>query len=56
MAMGNTHPKHGSSMDLCRLRARLASPLTEVKSTDSGKVDAVNIEVTGKVVKMLCAP
>ena len=54
--MGNTHQKHGSSMDLGRLRARLASPLTEVKSTESGKVDVVNIEVTGKVVKMLCAP
>ena len=54
--MGNTHPKHGASMDLGRLRARLASPLTEVKSTEPGKVDVVNIEVTGKVVKMLCAP
>ena len=43
-------------MDLGRLRARLASPLTEVKSTESGKVDVVNIEVTGKVVTMLCAP
>ena len=53
--MGNTHPKHGSSMGLGRLRA-CASPLTEVKSTESGKVDMVNIEVTGKVVKMLCAP
>ena len=42
-------------MDLGCLRARLASPLTEVKSTESGKVDVVNIEVTGKVVKMLCA-
>ena len=55
-AMGHTYPKHGASMDLGRLRARLASPLTEVKSTESGKVDVVNIEVTGKVVKMLCAP
>ena len=55
-AMGNTHPKHGSSIHLDRLRARLASPLTEVKSTESGKVDVVNIEVTGKVAKMLCAP
>ena len=54
--MGNTHPKHGSSMDLGRLHARLASPLTKVKSTESGKVDVVNIEVTGKVVKMLCTP
>ena len=54
--MGNTHPKHGSSMDLGRLRARLASPLMEVKSTESGKVDVVNIEVIGKVGKMLCAP
>ena len=55
-AMGNTHPKHGSSMDLGRMRAIPASPLTEVKSRESGKVDVVNIEVTGKVVKMLCAP
>ena len=54
--MQNAHPKHGSPMDLGRLRARLASPLTEVKSTESGKVHEVNIEVTGKVVKMLCAP
>ena len=54
--MGNTHPKHESSMDLGRLRARLALPLTEVKSTESGKVDMMNIEVTGKLVKMLCAP
>ena len=43
-------------MDLGHLRARLASPLTEVKSTESVKVDVVDIEVTGKVVKMLCAP
>ena len=55
-AMGNTLPKHGSSMDLRRLRARLTSPLTKVKSTESGKVDLVNIQVTGKVVKMLCVP
>ena len=55
-AMENTHPKHGSSMDLRRLRAQLASPLTEVKSTESRNVDGVNIEVSGKVVKMLCAP
>ena len=52
--MGNTHPKHGSSMDLGRPRARLAPPLTEVKPTESGKVDVVNIEVTGRVVKTLC--
>ena len=50
--MGDTHPKHGSSMDLGRLRARLASPWTEVKSTESVKVDVLNIEVTRKVVKM----
>ena len=31
-------------------------PLTEVKSMESGIVDVVNIEVTGKVVKMMCAP
>ena len=55
-AMGKTFPKHGASMDLGRLRARLASPLTEVKSTESGKVDVVNIEVSGKMVKMLGAP
>ena len=53
--MGHTYPKHGASMDLCRQRARLASPLTEVKYTESGEVDVVNIEVTGKVVKMLWA-
>ena len=43
-------------MNLGRLRARLAAPLNEVKSTESRIVDVVNIEVTGKVVKMLCAP
>ena len=55
-AMGHTYPKHGASMDLGRLRARRASPLTEVKSPESGKVDVVNIEVIGNVVKMLSAP
>ena len=55
-AIGHTYPKCGASMDLGRLRAQLASPLTEVKSTESGKVDVVNIEVSGKMVKMLCAP
>ena len=54
--MGHTFQKHGASMDLGRLRARLASPLTEVKSTESGKVDVLNIEDSGKMVKMLCAP
>ena len=54
--MGHTVPKHGASMHLGRLRARLASPLTEVMSTESGKVDVVNIGVTWKMVKMLCAP
>ena len=54
--MGDTYPKHRASMDLGRLRQRLASPLTEVKSRESGKVDVVNIEVSGKMVKMLCAP
>ena len=43
-------------MDLGHLPARQGLPLTEVKSTESGKTDVVNIEVTGKVVKMLCAP
>ena len=56
MAMGHTYPKHGASMDLGRLRARLASPLMEVTCTQSEKVDVVSIEVSGKVVKMLCAP
>ena len=54
--MGHTFPKHGASMDVGPLRARLASPLTEIKSTESGKVDGLNIEVSGKVVQMLCAP
>ena len=43
-------------MDLGRLRARLASPLTEVKSLESGEVDPLNSEAGGKMVKMLCAP
>ena len=43
-------------MDLGRLRARLASPFIEVNSTESRKVNVVHIEVTGKVVKLLCAP
>ena len=43
-------------MHLGRLRARLALPLTEVKSTESGKVDVLNIGSGGKKVKMLCAP
>ena len=54
--MGHTFPKHGASMDLGRLHARLASPLTEVKSTESGKVDVLNIEADGKMIKMLCTP
>ena len=55
-ATGHTFSKRGASMDLGRLRARLASPLTEVKSTESGKVDVLNIQASGKMVKMLCAP
>ena len=54
--MEHTFPKRGASMDLGRLRARLASPLTEVKSTESEKVDVLNIEASGKMVKTLCAP
>ena len=54
--MGHTFRKCGASMDLGRLCARLASPLTEVKFTESGKVDVLNIEAGGKMVKMLCAP
>ena len=55
-AKAHAFRKHWASMDLGRLRARLASPLTEVKSTESGKVDVLNIEVSGKMVKMACAP
>ena len=55
-AKGHTFPKHGASMDLGRLRAPLASSLTVVKSTESGNVDGLNIEATGKMVKMLCTP
>ena len=55
-AMGNPLPKHGASMDLGRLRAGLTLPWTEVKSTESGKVDMQNIEAGGKMLKMLCAP
>ena len=54
--MGHTFPKHGASMDIGRLCARLVSPWTEVKSAESGKVDVLNIEVSGRMVKMLCAP
>ena len=55
-AMGNTQPKHGLSMDLGCLRARLASPLTEVTSTESVKVDLVHIEVTGNVCQNPVCP
>ena len=54
--MGHTYPMHWAPMDVGRLWQRLASPLTEVKSTESGQVDMVNIEISGKMVKMLCAP
>ena len=54
--MGHTHPKLRASMDLGRLRRPLASPLNKVKSMESGNLDVVNIEVTGKMVKMLCSP
>ena len=55
-AMGHTFPKHGASMDLGGVHARLALPLAEVESTESRKVDVLNIEASGKMVKMLCAP
>ena len=48
--------KRKATMDFGRIRARLASPLTEVKSSESGKINVVNIEVTGRMVKMLCGP
>ena len=54
--MGNTLRKRGATMDLGRLRAQLALPLTGVKSTESRKVDVLNVEGGGKMVKMLCAP
>ena len=55
-AMGHTFRKRAASMDLGRLRAGLALPLTEVKSTESREVHVLNIEAGGKMVKMLCAP
>ena len=54
--MTNTLLKRGATMDLGRLRARLATPLTEVKSTEPGTVDVPNTEVGGKMVKMLGSP
>ena len=54
--MGYMLPKCAASMVPARLRARLALPLTEVKSTEFGKVDVLNIEPGGKMVKMLCPP
>ena len=55
-AMGHNFLKHGASMDFRRLRARLAWPLTEVKSTESAKVDVLNMEASRRMVNMLCAP
>ena len=43
-------------MDFGRIRGRLASPLNEVKSSESGKIGVLNMEVTWRMVKMLCAP
>ena len=43
-------------MNLPCLHARPAVPLTEVKSTECGKVDVLNIEASGKMGKVLCAP
>ena len=54
--MGNTLPKRGELMDLGLLCARRARPLTEVKSTESRKLDVRNIEAYGKMVKMSWAP
>ena len=54
--MGHTFPKQGASMDLGPLRVRLAWHLTDVRSTESGTVDVLNIEAGGKMVKMLCPP
>ena len=51
-AMGHTFPNCGASMDLGRLRAPLALPLMEVKSTESGKVDVLHIEAGEKMVKL----
>ena len=54
--MGHNSPTRRASMDLGRLRARLALPLTEVKSTESRKVVVLNVEAGGKMVKILWAP
>ena len=54
--LGTVLDGDGASMDLGCTHARLALPLTEVKSTESGKVQVLNIEVSGKMVKMLCTP
>ena len=54
--MASTLRKRGAAMDLGRLRARLATALMKIKSTQSGKVDVLNIEVGGKMVKLLCTP
>ena len=54
--MANTVPKRGATIDLGRLLAQLATPLTEVNSTESGNVGVLHIEARGKMVKMLCAP
>ena len=43
-------------MHVGRLRARLALPLTEVKSKKSGNVNVLNIKARRKMAKMLCAP
>lgn len=53
---GQTVPKHGASTDFGRIRKRLAEPLTDVKSSESGKLDVLNIETAGRMVKILCAP
>ena len=54
--MANTLSKCGATIDLGRLCARLAIPLTKVKCTESGTVDVLNIGVGGEMVKMFCAP
>ena len=43
-------------MDFGQIRTRLASLLPQVKTSESGKINFLNIEETGRMVKMLCAP
>ena len=54
-AMDDTLPQRGATMDFGRLCARLATPQTDVKSGESGKVDVLNIQVMERSSKG-CVP